>query len=39
MMRVVSFLAGCMDWLRRDLEKEVEYDWGHGFFLILPPVS
>jgi hypothetical protein len=38
-MRVVAFLVGCIDWLRRDLEKVVEYDWDDGFFLILPPVS
>ena len=38
-MRVVALLACCIDWLRRELEKEVEYDWDDGFFLILPPMS
>jgi hypothetical protein len=36
-MAVVAFFARCIDWLKRELEKTVEYDWDDGFFLILPP--
>lgn len=40
MMRVVFFLACCIDWLKRELEQKIDYECEDGcFFLILPPVS
>jgi hypothetical protein len=39
MPKLVSFLADCIGWLKRELETDVDYDWDDGFFLILPPNS
>jgi hypothetical protein len=39
MGRFASLVAKCLDWLRRTLDDQVEYDWDGGFPLILPPFS
>jgi len=39
MMRVVSWFARCADWLRRELDRELERGSDDAFWLILPPVS
>lgn len=40
MMRVVSFLACCFGWLKRELEQEVDYECeDRCFCLVLPPLS
>ena len=39
MVRAVSFLAYCFEWLKRELETPVEYDLDEEFFLLLPPAS
>ncbi len=33
---VVALFAGCISWLKQELEKDVTYDSEDGFFLILP---